>query len=91
VKWFLAIPNFIVLMFLWIAVTVILIIAWFAILYRATPERDVRLRRRRRAMGAEGDRVRVLAGHRPIPAACSVEGSTAKSRSVRLPVGESGV
>jgi hypothetical protein len=27
VKWFLAIPNFIVLMFLWIAATVILIIA----------------------------------------------------------------
>jgi len=33
VKWFLAIPHFFVLFFLWIAVVVVTIIAWFAILF----------------------------------------------------------
>jgi hypothetical protein len=33
VKWFLAIPHYIVLAFLWIAVLVVVIIAWFAILF----------------------------------------------------------
>ena len=33
VKWFLAIPHFIVLAFLWIAVVVCVVIAWFAILF----------------------------------------------------------
>jgi ABC-type multidrug transport system fused ATPase/permease subunit len=33
VKWFLAIPHFIVLCFLWIAALVVIIIAWFAILF----------------------------------------------------------
>jgi hypothetical protein len=33
VKWFLAIPHYVVLAFLWIAAVVILIIAWFAILF----------------------------------------------------------
>jgi hypothetical protein len=33
VKWFLAIPHYIVLFFLWIAGVVVLIIAWFAILF----------------------------------------------------------
>src|SRR5438445_2289275 len=33
VKWFLAIPHFIVLFFLWIAMIVAVIIAWFAILF----------------------------------------------------------
>ena len=33
VKWFLAIPHFIVLAFLWIAVVVVVIIAWFTILF----------------------------------------------------------
>src|SRR5438128_9865109 len=33
VKWFLAIPHFIVLAFLWIALIVVVIIAWFAILF----------------------------------------------------------
>jgi hypothetical protein len=32
VKWFLAIPHYIVLVFLWIALIVVVIIAWFAIL-----------------------------------------------------------
>ena len=33
VKWFLAIPHYIVLFFLWLAAGVVLIIAWFAILF----------------------------------------------------------
>jgi hypothetical protein len=33
VKWFLAIPHYIVLAFLWIAAVVVVIIAWFAILF----------------------------------------------------------
>src|SRR5205814_1409498 len=33
VKWLLAIPHYVVLFFLWIAVTVAVIIAWFAILF----------------------------------------------------------
>jgi hypothetical protein len=33
VKWFLAIPHYVVLFFLWIAVIVVVIIVWFAILF----------------------------------------------------------
>jgi uncharacterized protein DUF4389 len=33
VKWFLAIPHYIVLAFLWIGAVVAVIIAWFAILF----------------------------------------------------------
>jgi hypothetical protein len=33
VKWFLAIPHFFVLLFLWIAAIVVVVIAWFAILF----------------------------------------------------------
>src|SRR5438874_10133359 len=33
VKWFLAIPHYVVLAFLWIAGIVVVIIAWFAILF----------------------------------------------------------
>jgi hypothetical protein len=33
VKWFLAIPHYIVLFFLWLAAVVVVVIAWFAILF----------------------------------------------------------
>jgi hypothetical protein len=33
VKWFLAIPHYVVLLFLWIAAIVVVVIAWFAILF----------------------------------------------------------
>jgi Domain of unknown function (DUF4389) len=33
VKWFLAIPHYVVLTFLWIAAVVIVIVAWFAVLF----------------------------------------------------------
>jgi Domain of unknown function (DUF4389) len=33
VKWLLAIPHYIVLLFLWIAALVVVIVAWFAILF----------------------------------------------------------
>ena len=36
VKWFLAIPHYIVLFFLWIGAVVCIIIAWFAILFTGT-------------------------------------------------------
>jgi hypothetical protein len=33
VKWFLAIPHYVVLVFLWVAAVVVVIVAWFAILF----------------------------------------------------------
>ena len=41
VKWFLAIPHFIVLIFLWIAAAVLVLIAWFAILFTARYPRSM--------------------------------------------------
>ncbi len=41
VKWFLAIPHYIVLFFLFIAAMVAVIIAWFAILFTGTYPRDL--------------------------------------------------
>ena len=41
VKWFLAIPHYIVLFFLFIAAIVAVIIAWFAILFTGTYPRDL--------------------------------------------------
>jgi hypothetical protein len=41
VKWFLAIPHYIVLVFLWIAAIVVGIVAWFAILFTRRYPRDM--------------------------------------------------
>ena len=41
VKWFLAIPHYIVLFFLWIAAIIVVIIAWFAILFTGRYPRGV--------------------------------------------------
>jgi hypothetical protein len=41
VKWFLAIPHYIVLIFLWIAAIVVAVIAWFAILFTRRFPRDL--------------------------------------------------
>jgi hypothetical protein len=41
VKWFLAIPHYIVLLFLWIAAIVVGIVAWFAILITRRYPRDM--------------------------------------------------
>ena len=41
VKWFLAIPHFIVLAFLWIAAMVVVIVAWFAILFTGSYPRGL--------------------------------------------------
>jgi hypothetical protein len=41
VKWLLAIPHYVVLFFLWIAVIVVVIIAWFAILFTGRYPRGV--------------------------------------------------
>jgi hypothetical protein len=43
VKWFLAIPHYIVLFFLYIAAVVVVLIAWFAILFTGRYPRLVRL------------------------------------------------
>ena len=41
VKWLLAIPHYIVLLFLWLAATVVVIIAWFAILFTGRYPRSI--------------------------------------------------
>jgi hypothetical protein len=41
VKWFLAIPHFIVLFFLWIATVVVVVVAWFAILFTGRYPRSI--------------------------------------------------
>jgi hypothetical protein len=41
VKWFLAIPHYVVLVFLWIAALVVAIVAWFAILFTRRYPRDM--------------------------------------------------
>jgi hypothetical protein len=41
VKWFLAIPHYIVLAFLWLAAIVVVIITWFAILFTGRYPRDL--------------------------------------------------
>jgi hypothetical protein len=41
VKWFLAIPHYIVLAFLWIAAIIVGIVAWFAILFTGRYPRDM--------------------------------------------------
>ena len=41
VKWFLAIPHYIVLAFLWVAAIVVVIITWFAILFTGRYPRDL--------------------------------------------------
>jgi len=41
VKWFLAIPHFIVLVFLWLAAVVSVIVAWFAILFTGRYPRGI--------------------------------------------------
>src|SRR5687767_10763172 len=41
VKWFLAIPHYLVPLFLWIAALVVVVIAWFAILFTGRYPRDM--------------------------------------------------
>lgn len=41
VKWLLAIPHYIILFFLWLAVIVVVVIAWFAILFTGTYPRGL--------------------------------------------------
>jgi hypothetical protein len=68
VKWLLAIPHYIVLVFLWIAAVVSVVIAWFAILFhRALPTRPLRLRPRSLPLDEPRCRLRVDPGNRRIP------------------------
>jgi Domain of unknown function (DUF4389) len=72
VKWFLAIPHYVVLVFLWLAAVIAVVIAWFAILFTGRYPRGLfdfvvgvgPLEPSRR-------RLRVPAGHRPLPAVLS--------------------
>lgn len=41
VKWFLAIPHYVLLWFLWIAAVVVVVVAWFAILFTGTYPRGL--------------------------------------------------
>ena len=83
VKWFLAIPHFIVLAFLWIAVFFVVIVAWFVdTVHRAIPARHLRLRRRRDPMGSAGGRVRVHVGDGPVPALLAPTVTVGASREV---------
>src|SRR5687768_15489706 len=51
VKWLLAIPHFVVLLFLWVAFVGVSVVALFAIpLHRPLPEGAIRLQRRRPAL-----------------------------------------
>ena len=84
VKWFLAIPHWIVLFFLWIGAVVCIVIAWFAILFTGRYPRSlfdyvVGVS----ALVATGGGVRVAAGHRPVPAvhAAAMNAQTAAGRT----------
>jgi len=64
VKWFLAIPHYIVLFFLWVAAVVVVIVAWFAILFTARyPKGHLRLRGGRHPQAEPGPRLRLRPGH----------------------------
>jgi hypothetical protein len=65
---FVAIPHYIVLVFLDIAALVVVIVAWFAILFTGRyPQGDVRLRGGRDPLAQPRHRLRSGAGHRPLP------------------------
>ena len=82
VKWFLAIPHYIVLFFLYIAAVVVVIIAWFAILFTGRYPRGIfRFRRGSDPLAQPGRRLRLHPRHRPLPPvlAAPATGSTAVS------------
>ena len=69
VKWLLAIPHVLVLLFLVIATFFVVVFAWFAILFTGRyPRRGLRLRRRCRPLGLPGPGVRLAASDRPLSA-----------------------
>ena len=68
VKWLLAIPHYLVLLFLDVAALVVVVVAWFAIVFTGRyPRGHVRLRGGRHPLEQPGDRLCVGPGHRPLP------------------------
>jgi hypothetical protein len=69
VKWLLAIPHYVVLLFLWLAALLFAIAAWFAILFTGRfPRGMFGLHRKRAPLDEPGGSVRAAARHRPLPA-----------------------
>ena len=69
VKWLAAIPHYVVLFFLYIAAFVVVIMAWFAIVFTGTyPRGHVRFRGGSLPLDQPGDRLCVHPRHRPVPA-----------------------
>ena len=69
VKWFLAIPHYIVLVVLWMLGFFCVVIAWFAILFTGRYPRGLfGIVESVHALGQPRRRLRVPAGHRPLPA-----------------------
>ena len=69
VKWLLAVPHYVVLFFLDIAAFVVVIVAWFAILFTGIYRPGhVRLRRGGHPLEHPGSRLCVHPRHRPVPA-----------------------
>ena len=68
VKWFLAIPHYLVLVVLFVAAMLAIVVAWFAILcHWPLPPCDLRVRRWSWPLEPASERLRVLVDHRPIP------------------------
>ena len=68
IKWFLAIPHYVVLFFLIVAALVVWVIAWFAILFTGRyPRGDARFHRRRDEMGVARRGLCFPADNRPVP------------------------
>lgn len=67
VKWFLALPHNLVLIVLYLAAAVVVIIAWFAILFTGRYPRSLRFRRGRYLLAQPGGGLLLPSGHRSVP------------------------
>ena len=80
VKWFLAIPHYIALFFLYLAATLLVIGAWFAILFTGRYPRGIfDVRRRRDPLAQPRGRLRLHPRHRSLPAVLAEPARGARS------------